>query len=189
MKRLPTFLSMAILAWSTNAAPVFAGGQVFVGIGGGRHFFPGTAFAFHNLGSRVPFFLQFRHQPFAIFPWAPASSGYYYPPAMSIPYPVAPQEVSQQGFSGTDLQGALYVDGYRVLPSGWLRIRVEPPGAEVLIDGFPIAIDSDFRTSASLGFPVGKHQVEARKPGFQEFQSEVEITQARESRLEIRLSQ
>jgi hypothetical protein len=47
MKRLRTLLSMAILVWSANAVPVFAGGQFFVGIGGGHQFFPGAAFAFH----------------------------------------------------------------------------------------------------------------------------------------------
>ena len=188
MRKLAAWLSMAILVWLANTVPVFAGGQFFVGIGGGQPFFPGAAFALRHRGSRVNFFLQFGHQPFIISPFAPGPWGYNYPPAMSQ-YPVSPQEIPQQGFSGTDPSGVLYVGGYRVLPSGWLRVHIEPADAEVLIDGFPVSVDSASGVSSSLGFPVGKHQVDVRKAGFQEFHSEVEIIQARESRLEISLSQ
>ncbi len=172
MRKLAASLSMAILVWLVNTVPVFAGGQFFVGIGGGQPFFPGAAFAFHRRGSGVNFFLQFGHQPFVISPFAPG-----------------PQEIPQQGFSGTDPSGVLYVGGYRVLPSGWLRVHIEPADAEVLIDGFSVSVDSASGVSSSLGFPVGKHQVDVRKAGFQEFHSEVEIIQARESRLKIKLSQ
>lgn len=176
---------MALLVSLGNAPPLFAGGQFFAGIGGRPQFFPRAAFGFHPHG---PFF-QFGHQPFIISPFAETPWRSYYPPVTSIPYPVSPQEILQQSFSGTDSQGALYVDGYRVLPSGWLRVHVEPTDAEVLVDGFPVSINSASGMSSSLGCPVGKHQVQVRKTGFQEFQSEVVIMQARESRLEIRLSQ
>jgi hypothetical protein len=186
MRKLATSLSMAILIWSANAVLVFAGGQFFVGLGRGPQFFPGAVFAFQHRGSRVHFFFQLGHQPFVISPFAPGPWGYNYPPAMSQ-YPVSPQEIRQQSFSGTDPNGALYIDGYRVLPSGWLRVHIEPTDAEVLIDGFPVSVDSASGVSSSLGFPVGQHQVEARKAGFQEFHSEFEIIRARESRLKIRL--
>jgi hypothetical protein len=185
MRKLAVSLSMSVLVSLGNALPLFAGGQFFASVGGGPEFFPRAGFAFHPHG----FFVQFGRQPFIISPFAQAPWGSYYPPAMSIAYPVSPQEIPQQSFSGTDSQGVLYVDGYRVLPSGWLRVHVEPTDAEVLVDGFPISINSASGVSSSLGFPVGKHHVRVRRAGFQEFHSEVVIMQAREFPLEIRLSQ
>ena len=96
-------------------------------------------------------------------------------------------DVSRQGFSGTDSSGALYIDGYRVMPSGWLRVQVEPSDAIVLIDGFPAAVDPTRGISNRIGLPVGSHQVEVYQAGSQKFQSEVEVKQAREVFLRIKL--
>lgn len=186
MRKLAASLSMIIPVWLASAATISAAGQFFMGVGGGQPFFPGAAFVFPHRGSRVNFFFQLGRQPFLTAPFAPSPWGYNYPPAMSQ-YPVSPQEIPQQGLSGTDASGALYVGGYRVLPSGWLRVHIEPTDAEVLIDGFPVSVDSASGVSSSLGFPVGKHQIEVLKSGFQPYQSEVEVMKARESRLEIRL--
>jgi hypothetical protein len=54
------FLGLFIL-WSTYAAPTFAGGRLFIGIGGGSLFFPGAAFSFHHHRSRPHFFFRFDH--------------------------------------------------------------------------------------------------------------------------------
>jgi hypothetical protein len=96
---------------------------------------------------------------------------------------------SYTGLSGTDPSGSLYINGYRVLPSGWLRIQVEPVDAEVVIDGLTIPIDMGSGISDSMGLLIGFHQVEVRKPGLQPYRSEVEIKQARETFLQLRLSQ
>jgi hypothetical protein len=109
MRKLAKLLSLTILVWSATAVSVFATGPFFIGIKGGSHFFPRAPFFFQPRG-RVHFFLQFGHQPFVIPPWAPTPWGYY-PQTTSIPYPVSPQQVLQQNFSGTDSSGVLYVDG------------------------------------------------------------------------------
>jgi hypothetical protein len=108
---------------------------------------------------------------------------------MSAPYSNAAGDVSRQGLSGTDASGALYIDGYRVMPSGWLRVQVEPSDAIVLIDGFPAAVDPTRGTSKSIGLPVGSHQVEVYQAGSQKFQSEVEVKQAGEVFLRIKLDE
>lgn len=178
---------MLFVLCSAFTVSAFAGGRVFVGISGGHHFFPGVGLFFHHRSSRSHFFFHLGH------PWAgrPGSSFYppLYPPPVGATYPGATQEIPQAGFSGTNQSGALYVDGYRVLPSGWLRLEVEPKDVEVLVDGFPVEIDRASGSSGNLGFPVGLHQVEVRKPGFKPYRSEVEIKQAREVFIRIRLNE
>ena len=163
-----------LLLWESH--PAFGGGRFFVGIGAAPLFTPRAIGFFHHRRAGTRFFFQFGHQPFVTSPWAPDPWRSYYPPAIGS-YPVSPQEIPQQGSSGTDPSGTLYVDGYRVLPSGWLRVHIEPTDAEVLIDGFAVSVNSASGLSGSLGFPVGKHHVEVRKAGFKEFHSEVEIVQ------------
>jgi len=187
MRRIIVWILTLFVLWSAFTVSAFAGGRVFVGISGGHHFFPGVGLFFHHRRSRSHFFFDLGH-PWGRHPW-----GNFYPPGyqplVGATYPGAPQEIPQAAFSGTDQSGVLYVDGYRVLPSGWLRIRVEPNDAEVLVDGFPVLINRASGSSGNLGLPVGLHQVEVRKPGFRPYQSEVEVKQAREVLLQIRLNE
>lgn len=67
--------------------------------------------------------------------------------------------------------------------------QVEPPDATVLIDGFPIVIDPTSGISANKGLPVGLHLLEVYKAGLQKYQSEVEVKQAREIFLRIKLDE
>jgi len=187
VRRVIVLILVLFVLCSVFTVSAFAGGRVFVGISGGHHFFPGVGLFFHHRRSRSHFFFDLGR------PWRRHPRGKFYPPVypppVIAPYPATPQGVPQATFSGTDQTGALFVNGYRVLPAGWLRIRVEPNDAEVLVDGLPLSIDRASGTSDSLGFPVGLHQVEVRKPGFKPNRSEVEIKQAREVLLRIRLNE
>jgi hypothetical protein len=178
-----------IVAWSGYAAPAYADGRFFVGIGAGPFINRGTAPFFHHRQSGAQFFLHFGQHLLEPFPRAAGPWGSYYPPPTAAPYPIAPQEIPQRGFSGTDASGGLYVDGYRVMPSGWLRVQIEPSDATVLIDGFPVAFDQTRGTSASKGLAVGSHQIEVYKAGLQKYQMEVEVKQAREIFLRIKLDE
>jgi len=187
MRRIIVWILTLFVLCSAFPVSVFAGGRVFVGISGRHHFFPRVGVFSHHRRSRSHFFFHLGH------PWGRHARGNFYPPVyppqIVAPYTGATQEFPRAPFSGTDRSGALYVEGYRVLPSGWLRIHVEPTDAEVLVDGFPVSIDRASGTSSSLGFPVGPHQLEVRKSGFQAYQSEGEIKQAREVLLRIWLSE
>jgi len=175
------------VAWSGYAAPAYAGSRVFVAIGAGPFINPGAVAFFPHRHSRAPFIFhigQHSSRPFlgAHGPW-----GDYFALPAGFAYSTTPQANPREGFSGSDASGALYVDGYRILPSGWLRVQVEPSDATVLIDGFPIVIDQTRGTSASKGLVVGSHQIEVYKAGLQKYQSEVEVKQAREVFLRIKL--
>ena len=187
MRRIIVWILTLFVLCSAFPVSVFAGGRVFVGIRGRHHFFPRVGVFSHHRRSRSHFFFQFGHT------WGRHPRENFYPPVylppVVAPYSATPQGTPQASYSGTDQSSALYVEGYRVLPSGWLRIHVEPTDAEVLVDGFPVSIDRASGTSSSLGFPVGPHQLEVRKSGFQAYQSEVEIKQAREVLLRIWLSE
>lgn len=185
MRRVIVLILALSVLCSAFTVSAFAGGRVFVGISGRHHFFPGVRAFFHHRRSRSHFFFQFGH------PWGRRPRGNFYPPdylpPIVSPYSATPQGTLQASYSGTDQSGALYVEGYRVLPSGWLRIHVMPSDSEVLIDGFSVLVDRDSGTSSSLGFPVGTHQLEVRKSGFKSYKADVEIQQAREVFLQIRL--
>ncbi len=77
------------------------------------------------------------------------------------------------------------MNGYRVQPSGWLRVQAEPKDAEVLVDGFPVTTDKLSGLSNSLGLLVGNHHVEVRKDGFHTCRAELPLQQAREVLLQI----
>lgn len=183
MRKISVLILTVFILLSGCDISAFAGGRISFYIGGGHRFFPGVESFFHHRKPGRRFFFHLGHFGHR---WGSNPRGYYSAsPALVAPYPNTPQE----SFSGTDPSGAFYVKGYRVLPSGWLRIQVEPTDAEVMVDGFPISIDQASGTSSSLGFPVGQHQVEASKRGLQSYQSEVEIKQAREVVLWITLGE
>jgi len=75
------------------------------------------------------------------------------------------------------------------MPSGWLRIQVEPSAAQVLIDGFPAAVDQTSGSTGTIGVPVGSHLIEVLQPGFETYRAEVEVKQARDVVLQIKLKQ
>jgi hypothetical protein len=189
MSKIFVVIAGLFVACSAYVAPAYAGGRFFVGIGACPKINgPGPVF-FLNRHLGAPFFFQFGHQRLEPFPRATGPVGYCYPPPAGFPYLTYPQAIPQSGFSGTDTSGALYIDGYRVLPSGWLRVQVEPSDATVLIDGFPVALDQTHGTSASNGLAVGSHQIEVYKAGLKKYQSEVEVKQAREIFLQIKLEE
>ena len=189
MKRMIVVILGLFVACSGYGAPAYAAGRVFVGIGTGPFINPGVVAVFPHRQSRAQFFLHFGQHLLEPIPRAAGPWGYNYPPPTGAPYPIAPQDIPQRGLSGTDASGGLYVDGYRVMPSGWLRVRVEPADANVLIDGFPARVDQSLGTSASIGLAVGAHSVEVQRDGFQTYRSEVEIKQAREVFLRVKLEE
>ena len=174
---------------SEYAAPAYAGGRFFVGIGADPSISMPSAVFFHNRQLGARFFFHFGHHLLEPFPRATGPTGNYYPPPAGFPYSTAPQASPQSDVSGTDASGAVFIDGYRVLPSGWLRVQVEPSDATVLIDGFPVALDQTGGATTSKGLTVGSHQIELYKAGFQKYQTEVEVKQARETFLQIKLDE
>ena len=169
------------------AASVAAGGDFFVGVSSGHFVSTGGALFFGSHRANPRFFLGFgtRGAPFlhGRGPW-----GYYPVPPVGAPYFMS-DEVSNERFSGTDASGALYIDGYRVMPSGWLRVQVKPTAAQVLIDGFPAAIDQTSGITGAIGVPIGSHVIEVLQTGFEPYRAEVEVKQAREVLLRIKLEQ
>jgi hypothetical protein len=182
MKRLSLFkfASASIVLAFGLVSSASAHDRFFLGIGGGSFLSPRPALFFHQRNSKAHFSFHIGR------PWMLDRWGYStpYPPAAMVPYQGPPQS----GLSGMEARGALHVDGYRVQPSGWLRISVEPSDAEVLVDGFPLMVDRATGTSGSIGFLVGPHRVEVRKFGLQPRQSEVEVKQASESFLQVKLN-
>ena len=174
---MPILLSLVLLHSFPLAA--LAGGAPFVGLGPGSGVSAGVSVFSRHGGPRASIFIRLGNRR------APAPWGYYVPQPVFGSYPINPQGQ----FSGTDPSGGFYINGYRVLPSGWLKLQVEPNDAEVLVDGFTVPIDQKSGSSASLGLSVGMHQVEVRKPGFQSVRSSVEIKQAGESALQVTLNQ
>ena len=102
---------------------------------------------------------------------------------------VYPQSYSnRQPFTGKDASGSLYFSGYPVVPAGSIKIKIEPSDAAVFVNGHPVKIDAASGSSEPVGYPVGQHKVEARKPGFTPYEGEVEIKQATEVHLDIKLT-
>ena len=95
---------------------------------------------------------------------------------------------NRQAFTGKDANGSLYFGGYPVVPAGSIKVKVEPSDAAVFVDGHPVKIDPASGSSEPAGYPVGQHRVEARKPGFTPYEGEVEIKQASEVHLDIKLT-
>jgi hypothetical protein len=111
---------------------------------------------------------------------APYQIAVFYPAAAVPP----PQE---QGFSGADERGNLYFKGYRVTPSGWISARVNPTDATLLVDGRPLTIDRNSGLSETIGILVGRHRVEARRDGFKPYVGDIEVRQAGQVQLDIKL--
>ena len=112
----------------------------------------------------------------------------YDPYQMVVVYPQSYSNQRESTFTGKDASGALYFHGYPVAPSGWITMKVEPSDAEVLVDGHPVKVDGHSGLVAKVGHPLGQHTVEVRKPGFQPYVGEVEIRQASEVHLDIKLT-
>ena len=179
MKIKPRSSFLIVLVLLLPCAALAAGTKLFVGVGGGEAFFlVGTqGRGFIVLPGFPPFV------PVAD-PWW-AGSPWYRPFWWS---PFRPPQNPEPGVSGVYPSGALYIDGYRVAPAGWLRVQVEPPDAQVFLDGFPLQVDPASGQSARIGLMVGTHWVEVKKEGFQPQRTQVEIQQARELFLPVRLT-
>jgi len=112
----------------------------------------------------------------------------YDPYQMVVVYPQSYSSQPESNFTGKDASGSLYFRGYPVAPSGWISIKVEPLDAEVLVDGHPVKVDAHSGLASKIGCLLGPHTVEARKPGFQPYLGDIEIRQASEVHLDIKLT-
>ena len=65
---------------------------------------------------------------------------------------------------------------YGVGNEGGLIFAVNPPEAEVLLDGVVQGRASDFNEERYLKVPSGKHQLEIRMPGFEPYRREIYIS-------------
>lgn len=72
------------------------------------------------------------------------------------------------------------------LPATGLELAVEPPGAEVYVDGQPRGVVSDL-ASGVLGLAPGIYQVSLKAPGHVTWRAEVAVRAGRE-RIEVRLA-
>ena len=108
---------------------------------------------------------------------------------MVVVYPQSYNNNRQDpGVTGKDASGSLYFHGYPVTPSGWISVKVEPADAEVLVDGHPIKLDPSSGLSQKLGYLVGKHTIDARKKGFEPYSGEIEIRQANDVHIDLKLT-
>lgn len=158
----------------SSPVAVLAGGEAFVGVGPGGVSAGVSAFSRHGR-SRATIFVRVENR------WVLARHGYHVAPL----YGAVPNPEGQYG--GTDRIGALYINGYRVQPSGWLRVQVEPRDAQVLLNGSAVPIDTASGISNSVGLLVGKHHVEVRKEGFETYQAELAVKQARDVLVQVHL--
>jgi hypothetical protein len=154
-----------------------AGGAASVRLGPSSGAAAGVSVSSRHGGSRASISIRVGNR------WVPAPLGYYVAPQI---YESHPRKYEGQ-LSGIDAKPALHINGYRVLPSGWLRVQVEPKDAEILVNGFAVGTETVFGISNSMGLPAGKHKVEVRKDGFQTYQTELEVQQAREILLQVKL--
>ena len=72
-------------------------------------------------------------------------------------------------------------------PYGILAVRVSPSDAEVAIDG-EAWVDTGDLSELVVHVPAGEHVVEVRKPGYQTFRVEVELSEGATTRLNVRLT-
>ena len=112
----------------------------------------------------------------------------YEPYQTVIVYPYSHPRHRESNFTGRDAKGSLYFRGYPVVPAGSISVKVEPSDAEVLIDGYALKVDATSGFSEKVGYPAGQHKLEARKSGFKPYAGEVEIRQASEIHLDIKLT-
>lgn len=112
----------------------------------------------------------------------------YEPYQAFIVYPYSHPRQRESNFTGRDASGSLYFRGYPIVPAGSISVKVKPSDAEVLIDGYAFKIDTNSGVSEKVGYPAGQHKLEARKSGFKPYAGEVEIRQASEIHLDIKLT-
>ncbi|GAF83687.1 unnamed protein product, partial [marine sediment metagenome] len=72
-----------------------------------------------------------------------------------------------------------------VTPAGRVRVEVEPPDAEVLVDGNPVRRRGD--APYEVGLLEGVHQIEVRAPGHREHREEVMVHGGSATNLTVRL--
>ncbi len=114
------------------------------------------------------------------YPWGPGRPGYShpaYPPFLPyVPFPIfLPHDKPQMSWPGNE----------PLIPAGNLLLLVEPPQAEVFVDGYPLQPNPDL--SYEIGLLQGEHQVEVTAEGYAPFQRMLTIEGGRMLRLNIRL--
>jgi len=189
MKKIIAVMIGLFVSGPLTAGCVVAGERFFVGVGSHHFVGHGGSFFFGSRHFQNRFFVEFGVPGAPVFFPGRGRWDYSYLPPMSVPYSTTPGDNYRGGDSDTDPQGGLHIDGYRVMPSGWLRVQVEPTDAQVLIDGFPAVLSQPQGKSASIGLLVGSHSVEVYRSGFQTYRKEVEIKQAREVFLRVKLDE
>ena len=189
MKKIIAVMIGLFVSGPWTAGSLVAGERFWGGVGPHHFVGHGGSFFFGSRHFQNRFFVEFGIPGAPLFFPGRGPLDYPYAPPMYAPYATTPGDVYRGGYSGTDPQGGLYIDGYRVMPSGWLRVQVEPTDAQVLIDGFPAVLSQPQGRSASIGLLVGPHSVEVYRSGFQTYRKEVDIKQAREVFLRVKLDE
>jgi hypothetical protein len=178
MNRKAAMLLLAsLLVDQTAPLAALAGGAAFVGIGSGSNVSTGVSVSSRRGGSTASISIRVGNR------WVPTPWNTY----LATPLYGTHYQTDEGQPSGTDSSGALYVNGYRVTPSGWLRVQVEPRDAEILVDGSPVPVEKISGMSNSLGLLVGRHHVQVRKDGYETYHTELPIPQANEVLLQILL--
>ena len=176
MKRAATVLLLAsLIIHHTTPLAALAGRAAFVGVGSGSNVSTGVSVFSRHSRSPASIFIRVGNR------WVPTPWNRY----LAVPRYGTHYRTNEEQGSGADSSGGPYLNGYRVTPSGWLRVQVEPRDAEILVDGSPIPIEKIAGLSNSLGLLVGRHHVEVRKDGFQTYLAELPIQRAREVLLQV----
>ncbi len=92
------------------------------------------------------------------------------PPDARVPL-AAPQATGQEADLSAEPFEAVTPDP----DYGRLRLRCEPPNAEVLVNGVTQGLASDFAAPRSLKLEPGLHRIEVRKAGYATFRAEVVV--------------
>jgi hypothetical protein len=133
---------------------------------------PGSTFKLHQTMERLP--AGEMSEPPRVAPPVPSP-----PEGSFVPFRTPPR-----GQPGPPHQGpgvAPQAAGY-----GSVRLRVQPPGGEVIIDG-------DRWTSSQAGqfviqLAVGPHRIEVAMPGYQRFSTEIQVHEGETTPLNVALS-
>jgi hypothetical protein len=131
---------------------------------------PGTTIDIHNLLERLPAGVA-SEPPTLNLPVPPPPEGTYRLPR--TPPPASAPHVDE----GT-------VPAYAV-GSGTLDLRVQPPGAEVTIDGQKWVSSEEGHFLVQV--PVGKHRVEVAKPGYRGFATDIDVRASETAPLNVSL--
>ncbi len=130
-----------------HAFPLAAlvGGAAFVGVGPSSTVSAGVSASSRHGGSRASIFIRVGNR------WVPAPGGYY----VATPIYGTRSTGTEGQLSGTDANGTLHINGYRVQPSGWLRVQLEPGDAVVLVNGFTVATEKVLEPRIAWGVRWG----------------------------------